>query len=272
MSNTYPIFKYLRFDDRFPHVWCSGCGIGVTFSAMIRAIDKLKIPKDNLVLVSGIGCSSRLPGYIDTDSLHTLHGRALPAALGVKFYKPEMKVIVVSGDGDALAIGGNHFIHACRRNIDITLILINNFNYGMTGGQASPTTPHEKYTKTTPYGERENFFDACELASSAGATFVARTTVYHVVQLEKYIEKAIMHKGFSVLDVISNCHVLYGRFNKMGEPTLMLQWMKENSIPLSKAKDMKPEELEGKIVTGIFKEVEEPEFCDNYNKLVEELR
>jgi 2-oxoglutarate ferredoxin oxidoreductase subunit beta len=261
--------QYLRPKKKFPNVWCAGCGIGTVMGAMVRAVDKLGLSKDEVVLVSGIGCTSRMPVYLDFNALHTTHGRALGFATGVKFAKPELKVIVISGDGDALAIGGNHFIHACRRNIDITFILLNNYIYGMTGGQGSPTTPAKAYSTTTPYGNVEKHFEACDLAKAAGATFVARTTVYHSPQMEKIIMSAIQHHGFSMLEVISNCHTYYGRLNRQGDPVAMLKMFKENSIMLGAAKKMTKEELEGKLVIGVVHQEEKTEFCDEYQKIID---
>ncbi len=261
--------QYLRPKKKFPNVWCAGCGIGTVMGSLVRAIDKLGLSKDEVVLVSGIGCTSRLPVYLDFNALHTTHGRALGFATGVKFAKPELKVIVISGDGDALAIGGNHFIHACRRNIDITCILINNYIYGMTGGQGSPTTPAKAYSTTTPYGNVEKHFEACDLAKAAGATFVARTTVYHTPQMEKTIISAIQHHGFSMLEVISNCHTYFGRLNRQGDPVAMLKLFKENSVMLGAAKKMTKEELEGKYVIGVLHQEEKSEFCDEYQKIID---
>ena len=260
---------YLRHDKKFPHVWCPGCGNGIVMGAFIRAIDKLGLDKNNVALVSGIGCTSRMPVYLDFNSLHTTHGRALPFATGVKFARPNMKVIVITGDGDSLAIGGNHFIHSCRRNIDITAILINNNIYGMTGGQASPTTPDKAFATTTPYGNVEKHFDPCELARAAGATFVGRGTVYHVPQMEKLIMEAIDHVGFSLVEVISNCHTYYGRLNREGDAVAMIQSFKERSVPVAKAGNMTPEELDGKYVIGKLHEVEKTEYCDEYQALVD---
>ncbi|RKZ32211.1 2-oxoacid:ferredoxin oxidoreductase subunit beta, partial [bacterium] len=175
------IHEYMRWRKRFPTVWCSGCGIGTVMGAIIHAVHELQIPKDDIALISGIGCSSRMPIYVDFNTLHTTHGRALPFATGVKLVRPEMTVIVVSGDGDGLAIGGNHFIHSCRRNIDINMILINNSIYGMTGGQVAPTTPLGAFAHTAPYGNIDPPFDAVELSLASGATFVARSTTYHVM-------------------------------------------------------------------------------------------
>jgi len=266
------MLQYLRPKKKFPSVWCAGCGNGVVMGAIIRAIDKLGYSRDEVVMVSGIGCSSRMPVYLDFSSLHTTHGRALPYATGVKFAKPHLKVIVITGDGDALAIGGNHFIHACRRNIDITAILINNYIYGMTGGQGSPTTPSQAFSTTTPFGNVEKHFEPAELAMAAGATFVGRTTVYHVPQMEKMILQALEHKGFSLVEAVSNCHTYFGRLNRQGDPVAMIKMFKDLAVPAARAKNMPPEELEGKIVTGVLKDVDKTEFCDEYQKLVDAQR
>jgi 2-oxoglutarate/2-oxoacid ferredoxin oxidoreductase subunit beta len=267
------ILSYLRPRKKFPSVWCAGCGNGVVMSAVIRAIDRLGLDRDQTAFVSGIGCTSRMPVYLDFNSLHTTHGRALAFATGVKFAQPHMKVIVITGDGDSLAIGGNHFIHACRRNIDITCILINNNIYGMTGGQGSPTTPPSAFSTTTPYGNAEKPFDPCDLAQAAGATFVGRHTVYHAAQLEKMIMQGIEHRGFSLIEAISNCHTYFGRLNKQGDAVAMIKSFKENMVMLPKALELTPEQKKGKIVCGIFKEdKEKTEFCDEYQHTVELIK
>jgi 2-oxoglutarate/2-oxoacid ferredoxin oxidoreductase subunit beta len=266
------VLKYLRPRKAFPSVWCAGCGNGIVMSAIIRAIDKLGLSKDEVVMVSGIGCSSRMPIYLDFNALHTTHGRALAFATGVKFARPDLKVIVVTGDGDSLAIGGNHFIHACRRNIDITTIMINNNIYGMTGGQGSPTTPSKAFSTTTPYGNSEKHFEPCGLAIAAGASFVARATVYHAVQLENLISQAISHRGFSLVEAVSNCHTYFGRLNKQGDAVTMLNAFKDNSVPTAKANKMTPDELKGKIVVGKVHETDATEFCDVYQGMVDRLK
>ncbi len=263
--------KYLRSKKKFPHVWCAGCGNGIVMGSLIRAIDKLGIDKDNIAVVSGIGCSSRMPVYLDFNTLHTTHGRALAFATGVKMAKPRMKVIVITGDGDALAIGGNHFIHACRRNIDITTILIDNKIYGMTGGQCAPTTPAGSIATTMPYGNYENQFDPAQLAIAAGASYVARGTVYHVQQLDKLIEGGLEKKGFALIDAISNCHTYYGRFNREGDAVAMLMWMKKHAMPIKAAKALSPEKLKDKFLTGVLHEADTPEFTAEYQKLVDRL-
>jgi len=272
MTEQKTVHDYLRQKKKFPTVWCPGCGIGTVMNALIRAISSLGLEKDEIVLVSGIGCSSRMPVYLDFNTLHTTHGRAIAFATGIKLFNPKLKVIVITGDGDALAIGGNHIIHASRRNIDITTILINNYIYGMTGGQVSPTTPEGDYTYTSPYGNLEPQFDTFRLCDGAGATFFARTTTYHVVQMTTFIKKAIMHKGFSVVEVMSQCPTLYGRLNKCPGPVDQLKMFKEFAVPFAKAEKMTKEELKGKIITGILKEVESPEYTERYWRLVETFK
>ncbi len=267
----FPYKKYLR-SEKFPHIWCTGCGCGIIMKAMIRAIDRAKIQKDDMAVVSGIGCSSRTPGYMDFNTLHTHHGRAIAFATGLKLAKPKLKVIVVTGDGDATAIGGNHFIHAARRNLDMTVLLYNNHIYGMTGGQVSPTTPFGKRASTAPYGSAEPDFDISGLAIAAGAAFVARSTCYHATQLDKLIEKALLKKGFSLIEVLSPCPTYYARPNRLGSAVDMLKFYKENSLPIETARKLSDEERKGKITIGVLHDIERPEFCEEYQKLVERIR
>ncbi|HNR31438.1 MAG TPA: 2-oxoacid:ferredoxin oxidoreductase subunit beta [Candidatus Hydrogenedentes bacterium] len=260
--------SYLRPHKKFPNLWCPGCGNGIVMSSLVRAIDKLGLPRDEVALVSGIGCSSRMPVYLDFQALHTTHGRALAFATGVKFARPDLKVIVITGDGDALSIGGNHLIHACRRNIDITTILINNYIYGMTGGQVSPTTPSGAYATTTPFGNTEKHFEPCDLAKGAGATFVARTTVYHTPQMDRVLADAIAHHGFSFVEVLSNCHTYFGRLNRLGSATALLQMFKEKTTSVGKTE----ESANGKIPIGVLhRDLETTELCDEYQKIVDSL-
>jgi 2-oxoglutarate ferredoxin oxidoreductase subunit beta len=251
-----------------PHIWCSGCGNGIVLKALLRAIHRLNVSRDDLCMVSGIGCSSRLPGYVDFNTLHTTHGRALAFATGLKLARPHMTVVVISGDGDALAIGGNHFIHAARRNIDLTLILFNNFIYGMTGGQCSPTTPLERLATTAPYGQIEPPFDVCRLAEAAGATYVARGTAYHASQLDRLIEGGIRSRGFSVIEVLVPCPTIYGRRNRLGDGVAMLKWQKENAVEVRAARKLDPNELEGKVVTGVLFTAQRPEYCQEYERMM----
>jgi 2-oxoglutarate ferredoxin oxidoreductase subunit beta len=264
---TKLIHKYLRHDKKFPHVWCPGCGIGIMLGSLIRAIDECGYKKDDIALVSGIGCTGRLPVYVDFNTLHTTHGRALTFATGIKLAKPGMKVIVVMGDGDAVAIGGNHFIHAARRNIDISAIILNNSVYGMTGGQYSPTTPYGMKTTTSSYTNVEQSFNISELAVTAGAVFVARGTVYHARMLDSLMEKAFQKKGFSVVEVIGHCHTQYGRLNRMGSAVEMMTWQKDHAVTIEKAAQMKGEELKDKFRIGVLVDKELPVFHEEYEKV-----
>jgi 2-oxoglutarate ferredoxin oxidoreductase subunit beta len=264
---TKLIHKYLRHDKKFPHVWCPGCGIGIMLGALIRAIDRIGYDKDEIVLVSGIGCSGRLPVYVDFNTLHTTHGRALTFATGVKLAKPSLKVIAIMGDGDAVAIGGNHFIHAARRNIDITAIIANNSIYGMTGGQYSPTTPYGMRSATTVYNNIEQAFKISELAVTAGAAFVGRGTVYHAKLLDSLMETAFLKKGFSVVEVIAHCHTQYGRQNRLGSAVEMMEWQRDHAVPVEKAAKMKPEDLQDKILMGVLVDKELPVYQDQYDKI-----
>ena len=259
--------KYLRHHKEFPHVWCPGCGIGIVLGSLIRAIEQLGLEKDEIVLASGIGCSGRMPTYVDFNTLHTTHGRALTFASGIKLAKPSLNVITVMGDGDATAIGGNHFIHAARRNIDLTAIIINNQIYGMTGGQASPTTPYGANSTTSSFTNIEHAFSIAELAVAAGASFVARGTVYHVMQLDKLIEKGIRKNGFSVVEIMSNCHVQFGKRNKMGDPVTMLNWFKEHAVSKDNGSSMPPDSLDDNFTIGILADVDKPDYIAEYQKI-----
>ncbi len=270
ISVPFDYNKYLR-PNKLPHIWCPGCGHGIVLKAMLRAIDKSGLSKDQICMVSGIGCSSRTPGYVDFNTLHTLHGRALSFATGVKLAKPELKVIVVTGDGDALAIGGNHFIHTCRRNIDMTILVFTNATYGMTGGQYSPTTPEGSQATTSRYGSIERPFDACEMAKASGATFVARGTAYHTLELEKTIHEAIMHKGTSVVDIIDACPTYFGRMNKFKSATHMMEAIeKDGTVSVKQVDKLPPEKVEGKFLRGVLHKVDRPEYCEQYANLIME--
>ncbi len=273
MSPVIPYeYKYLRAKKRFPHVWCPGCGIGIVMGSIIRAVDAMGWDKDDIVMVSGIGCTSRMPVYVDFNTLHTTHGRGLAFGTGVKMANPQLNVMAVMGDGDSLAIGGNHIIHAARRNIDITAIIVNNNNYGMTGGQFSPTTPPGAKTSTTPYGMIEPDFDVCRLMDGAGASFVARGTVYHVTELDNMILKAFRKKGFSVVEALAPCPTNFGRANRLGGPVEMMKLLKDNTINLSQLKAMKSDQTEGKIVRGIFVDRDSISYGDRYAALCENAR
>lgn len=258
--------------DRLPHIWCPGCGHGIIMRALAKAIDNLKLGKDNVCIVSGIGCSSRATGYMDFNTLHTTHGRALAFATGIKLANPKLEVIVITGDGDCSAIGGNHLIHASRRNIGITTIVFNNNIYGMTGGQYSPTTANKAYGTTAPFGNIDKPFDICKLVDAAGATYVARGTAYHANQLIKLIEKAIENKGFSLVDAISVCPTYYGRKNKKGSSVDMLRELRDSTIDVKVAEKLPLDKQKDKLLIGEFKNTIEPEYTEEYGKIIDKFQ
>ncbi len=255
--------------SKLPHIWCPGCGNGIVTGALVRAIDRVGYEQEDVSVVSGIGCSSRAAGYMNFNTLHTTHGRALAFATGLKFAHPQLKVFVIMGDGDATAIGGNHFIHAARRNIDLNAIIINNHIYGMTGGQHSPLTPEGKRATTAPRGTQERSFDILDLARSAGATFGARVTAAQPRLMERLIVQGANNRGFSVVEALSMCPVAYGRRNKQGSPVDMLMDMKDRSVKVDKLAEAEesgdPEgETDGRIPIGVLFSDPQPEFTDNY--------
>lgn len=265
------IEKYLR-QSALPHIWCPGCGNGIVLASILRAIDKLQLDQTKTVIVSGIGCSSRASGYMNFNTIHTAHGRALTFATGIKLANPELNVIVITGDGDSTAIGGNHFIHAARRNIDLTTIIFNNNIYGMTGGQYSPLTPTNSKATTSPFGHIERPFDIPALATAAGATYVARGTAYHATLLTDLIVKGIQNKGFSVIDAITQCPISFGRKNKMGSPAKMMEWQRDNAVMVQAAAKLKPEDLKGKFIIGQLHHEDAPEYTAEYAKLIERVQ
>ena len=263
--------KFLRV-EKFPLIWCAGCGNGIALKAILGAVDRLGLDKNEITMVSGIGCSSRATGYVDFNTLHTTHGRAIAFATGVKLAKPDLTVIVVTGDGDAAAIGGNHFIHAARRNIDITVVLFNNWIYGMTGGQLSPTTPHGLRATTAPHGNPEGSFDIARLAACAGASFVARASVASPLKIRRFVERGIKKEGFALVEVFTPCPTAFGRQNKMGKPLDNLSWIKERTVDAKKAAGLSEQDLEGKLITGVLTDVEKPEYTQMYENLIQTLR
>jgi len=265
------IDDYIR-EEMFPHIWCPGCGNGIVLGAIIRAIDDLKWDRDKIVMISGIGCSSRITGYVDFCSMNTTHGRALPFATGIKMANPDLKVVVVMGDGDCSAIGGNHFIHAARRNIDLTAIIINNMIYGMTGGQYSPLTPTGRFGTTAPYGNIDQAFDLTSLAMAAGASYVARGTVYHVRQSISLMKKALDKKGFSVVEMISDCPISFGKMNKMRTAVEMLKWIKDIAVSKKAWEDLSVEERKEKFVIGEFLDIDRPEYNERYNEIIKKAQ
>ncbi|WBF07389.1 2-oxoglutarate synthase subunit KorB [Methanothermobacter thermautotrophicus] len=264
-----PYLKYLR-RERLPHIFCAGCGNGIVLNTFFKGMEMAGIDFDNIAMVSGIGCSSRIPGYVNCDSLHTTHGRPISFATGLKLGNPSLDVVVFTGDGDAAAIGGNHLIHGARRNIDMTVICINNSIYGMTGGQISPTSPEGSYGSTAPYGALEDPFDLAELVTAAGASYVARWTTAHPLQLANSIKKGLKNRGFSFIEAISQCPTYFGRKNRMRSPVEMMRFMKENSLNRRKALKMEPDEVEGKIIVGEFANRPQPELCEKICSMVDE--
>ncbi len=256
--------KYIRYRT-FPTPWCPGCGDGVILKSIAMAFAELRVDPNEVIVIAGIGCSGRMPTYFNTNTLHTTHGRALTFATGIKLAHPEKLVVVISGDGDALAIGGNHLIHAARRNIGIKMILINNGIYGMTGGQVSPLTPRNFFTETTPYGNIEPQFDAVELLTACQASFVARETVNRLLPLKQVIKKSFQHRGFSVVEVLSNCHVNLGRRNKMKSPLVMTKYIEEQTVSKEEYAKLPPEEKKQKFPVGLFVEdTQRLEYTDLY--------
>ncbi len=258
-EKIHPLKKHMRPEVK-KTTFCPGCGAGIITQALLRAIDELGLTMDDCVFVSGIGCSAWIPSpLLNVDTLHTTHGRPIAYASGVKLGLPDKHVIVVSGDGDLSAIGGNHLIHAARRNIDLTVILVNNGIYGMTGGQTAPTTPYGLTTITSPYGNVEHEFDIARLVTAAGGSYVARWTTYHPRQLTKSIKKGVQKKGFAMIEVISQCPVQFGRASKQGSAVNMLKNYKQNGVRIEKAAKMEAAELQGKIVEGEFADLDKPE-------------
>ena len=256
--------------NRLPHIWCPGCGHGILMRDVAQAIENCGLDPDKVVIVSGIGCSSRAAGYMNYNTLHTTHGRAIAFATGVKLANPDLHVIVITGDGDATAIGGNHLIHACRRNIDITVVVFNNNIYGMTGGQYSPTTPHGEKGTTAPYGNIDYNFDVPKLAEAAGATFTGRCTAYHAQGAIKLIENAIKHHGFSLIEGVSVCPTYYGRKNKKGDSIKMLEWQKDNFIDVKAYEKLPEDKKAGKIlIVELSRDESKEEYTDMYMEIIE---
>ena len=271
------IHEYMRI-DHLPQIWCPGCGNGVIMRDVAVAIQELiddqeyDFDRDDFVIVSGIGCSSRAAGYLDFNSIHTTHGRAIAFATGIKLANPKLNVIVLTGDGDCSAIGGNHLIHAARRNLGLTVIAFNNDIYGMTGGQYSPTTPNGDRATTAPYGNVDRPFDIANLATGAGASFAARGDIYHVRETIDIIKEAILHKGFSLVDVYSICPTYYGRKNKKGDAVEMLKWQKENLVPTARYYSMSEGDRAGKKLIGILSFNDYPEYTEEYAKIIAACR
>ena len=269
MSEENKFTPYMR-EDRLPHIFCPGCGNGTIMSAFLAAMEKAEMDFDNIAMVSGIGCSSRIPGYMKCDSLHTTHGRALSFATGLKTANKDLDVVVFTGDGDCASIGGNHLIHAARRNINLTVICINNNIYGMTGGQISPTSPKGSFGTTAPYGNMDVPFNLAELVAAAGATYSARWTTIQIENLVSAIKDGLKNPGFSFIEVATQCPTYYGRKNKIRTPTAMAVTLKMNTVFKSAAERMRKKDLEGKIVVGEFANYKKDEFTENIERISEE--
>lgn len=265
----HKLLKYLR-REILPTTHCPGCGCGQVLNAFVNAIDDLRLDPDNIISVTGIGCSSWISSpYLKCDTLHTTHGRAVAFASGVKVIRPDSYVVVIAGDGDLAAIGGNHLIHAARRNVGLVVFLVNNYIYGMTGGQVSPTTPHGDVTTTTPYNNAEYPLRIAELVATAGANYVARWTTYHIRRLTTAMKEALQKKGFAFIEIVSQCPVCYGRHVGLRDGVAFMEYFKQNSVPSAKARDMSEQELEGKIVVGKLVERDRVEFTESLRKINE---
>ncbi len=268
-TSFHPHEDWLR-SDRLPHIWCPECGIGTTVSCLTTALEGAGLSPDEVAVVSGIGCSGRVAGYLKIDSFHTTHGRAIPFATGLALANPRIKPLVVSGDGDLIAIGGNHFIHAARRNVDMTVLCINNFNYAMTGGQVGPTTPVTALASTTPYGAFEHPFNLPALAAGSGAVYVARWTALHVRRTTQALQEALTKPGFSFVEVISPCPTLYTRKNKLGSGLDLMRVFRDRSVIKHGASAAETEiEHGGPIVLGKFVDVDKPTLQQRYEQAME---
>ena len=269
--------KYLR-DGMLPTIFCNGCGHGLSIDYVLWAIEELELDIDKVSFASGIGCSSRIPGYMNADGLHTTHGRALAFATGLKAAIPDNDVIVFTGDGDCTGIGGNHFIHAARRNIDMTVILLNNYIYGMTGGPVAPTAPKNSIATTAPYGNIEQAFNISELAVALGAAYVARWPISYPYQPIKSIKEGIQKKGFSLIELMSPCPTAFGRRNKLGNIEKLWDWYDNNSILVEEhdrimdfGTDEEKAKIAGKYKIGVFQDLDKPGFIAEYGKLVDRV-
>lgn len=261
---------YMLF-DKLPHTWCAGCGDGIVLQSIAAVFAEMELDKHDICLVSGIGCFGRVDDYLDINCMHVTHGRALAAATGIALANPDLHVLVTMGDGDGTTIGGNHLIHCARRNINLTAIIANNYNYGQTGGQYSATTPVNSVTSTSPYGHVEQNFDICKLAEAAGAGYVARATAYNPIQMCKLIRGGIEHKGFSLIETMVACPTHYGRYNKQGEASRMMQLMNEQSISVEKAKSMTEKEREGRLITGLLVNKDRDDYYTKYKRIIDTL-
>lgn len=267
MPRLNPSFKRYLDHSMLPHLWCSGCGNGIVLSSLARALAELGLKRNRVVVVTGIGCWGKADDYLSTNALHGTHGRALAFATGIKAANPKLCVIVLMGDGDGATIGGNHLIHAARRNIDLLAVVVNNHNYGMTGGQVSATTPAGAVTSTTAYGNPEREFDLCELVMAAGANYVARGTAYHVPQLDRLLREGIEKKGFSFVEVMSPCPTQYGRRNQLGGAVKMMEWLRDHAVPVKSFREKRDDLPPGSFPIGKLHEGDDPDFNTRYRDI-----
>lgn len=260
-QNVNPNRRFLR-PEKLPHFFCAGCGCGQVLNYFTQSLDKLDLDVSRFVTIGGVGCTARIPVYLKSDTLHGVHGRTLAWATGIKMMQPDTPIVIFAGDGDLASIGGNHFIHAARRNLDVTVIMVNNLNFAMTGGQVAPTTPEDARTMTTPYGSDEPRFDIARLAMAAGASHVERWSTSMPGQCVQAISRALQHKGFSLIEIVSQCPTHYGRYAlRTGDPSKLVEYIKDMTVLESKAKGMTAEELAGKLVCAEFIREERPIYC-----------
>lgn len=253
-----PLRNYIR-DSKLPHFFCSGCGCGQILGFFLKAIDELQYDLNNVITIGGVGCAARIPIYLDTMTLHGVHGRTLAWATGIKMHRPDVKVVIFAGDGDLSSIGGNHLLHAARRNLDVTVILVNNLNFAMTGGQVAPTTPLGSSTMTTPYGSSEPSLDVCDLAVTVGASYVSRWTTRQAFNVIKSIKSAINHEGFSLVEIVSQCPTHFGRYVlNSASPEILIKWIESNTVTVKQSEDITKEELKNKFVIGNFIDINKP--------------
>ncbi len=269
---TQLIHDYLRHNKKFPHLFCPGCGHGIALGSLIRSVHERGLSKNDVVVVAGIGCSGRLAVYVDFNTVHTVHGRALTVATGIKMANPKLHVIVVMGDGDAISIGGNHLIHAARRNIGLTVIVLNNWIYGMTGGQCSSTTPENDFTMTTPNGQLEGAFDIAELIGAAGGNFVSRSTAFHGNLLDQLLITALGNPGFNLVEVLTPCFTQYGRKNKFKNVVDMYKWLKSTAMPIEAWREASEEERAGRIPIGVFMDKQRPGLEERYAAMAQRVK
>ncbi|NPV71544.1 MAG: 2-oxoacid:ferredoxin oxidoreductase subunit beta [Firmicutes bacterium] len=265
-------YKRFLLQRALPHFWCPGCGNGVVLGAIVRALASLGLSPSQVVVVTGIGCWGKADDYLNVNALHGTHGRALPLATGVKVNRPDLTVLALMGDGDCATIGGNHLLHSARRNIGVKAIVVNNLNYGMTGGQYSSTTPGDKITSTSPFGDPERGLDIAGVAAVAGANYVARSTVYHAAQTETYIKEAITAPGFGLVEVLSTCPTYFGRLNSMRTAVESMNWLKSAAVTAKAAGGMSPDDLRERIVIGRFCSRTDPDFNQRYEEIRQRAR